>query len=133
LRRAQSAVAATCGFFDFGSPADALVDGVVGVVSSSAIGVVEVVSSSDVDDRDVEGKPFRRRRFVVVAEPVDAAEVPASDDESDPPVSATATPGLLATAAPIPRATASAPTRPVDVADDGACRRRPIVTGNGLH
>lgn len=68
-----------------------------------------------------------------MAEPVDAAEVPASDDESDPPVSATASPGLLATAAPIPRATASAPTRPMDVADDGACRRRPIVTGNGLH
>jgi hypothetical protein len=86
---------------------------------------------SDVDDRGVEGEPFVDGDSFVVSELVDAD--PASDDESDPPVSATAMPGLLATAAPIPRATASAPTRPINLADDDTCRRRSRVTGDGLH
>jgi hypothetical protein len=102
-----------------------------GVVSASLVSVplvsVPLVSVPLVSVPDVEGGDS-----FVVAEPVDASEEPVSDDESDPPASATAMPGLFATAAPIPRATASAPTRPTNLAGDGACRRRPI-TGNGVH
>jgi hypothetical protein len=77
-----------------------------------------LVSASDADGGDVDGEPF------VAAEPADASEGPASDDESDPVVSAAAIPGLFATAAPIPRATANPPTRPMNLAEDEACRRR---------
>jgi len=73
---------------------------------------------SDADGGDVEGEPF------VAPEPADASEGPASDDESDPVVSAAAIPGLFAIAAPIPRATANPPTRPMNLAEDEACRRR---------
>jgi hypothetical protein len=99
----------------------------VGDVVSSSPSEGCVVSVPLVSVPDAEGGDS-----FVVAEPVDASEEPVSDDESDPPVSATAMPGLFAIAAPIPRATASAPTRPMNLAADGACRRRPI-TGNGVH
>jgi hypothetical protein len=75
-------------------------------------------SDADADGGDVEGEPF------VAPEPADASEGPASDDESDPVVSAEAIPGLFAIAAPIPRATANPPTRPMNLAEDEACRRR---------
>jgi hypothetical protein len=86
-----------------------------------------LVPASDADGGEVDGEPF------VAPESADASEGPASDDESDPVVSAAAIPGLFATAAPIPRATANPPTRPMNLAEDEACRRRCRATGRGVH
>lgn len=101
------------------------------VVAGSVRDVVDVVSSSpsegrvgpvsDDDGPEVEGEPFVDGESFVALESEDASEGPASDDESDPVVSATATPGLFAMAAAIPRATANAPTRPMNLAVTSSC------------
>jgi hypothetical protein len=90
---------------------------------------VPLLSVSDADGGDVEDGPFVDGESFVAPEPADASDEPASDDESEPSVSAAAMPGLLAMAAPMPRATANPPTRPMNLADD--VRRVPFA-GGGL-
>jgi hypothetical protein len=107
-----------CGVSNFDSAEVVSVSLLSASLVPASVVPTSLVPASDAAGGDVDGEPF------VAPEPADASEGPASDDESDPVVSAAAIPGLFATAAPIPSATANPPTRPMNLAEDEACRRR---------